>query len=102
MPSPCMQGWTPTLTAYTYTPRYIPRRDNAVTDALSRLPFEDDSLKKSPVFEAVNLQQHLLSQREDLNDSRPHTITSKACITTGIAQVCPPPEIKPAFFAENE
>ncbi len=57
--SPRMQLWARTMMAYSYSLKYIPGRDNAVTNALSRLHNVDNSLKKAPIFEAVNLLQDL-------------------------------------------
>ncbi len=100
MLSPRMQGWTLTLTAYTYTPKYIPGVGNAVTDALRRLPFEDNSLEKLSVFEAVNLLQHL--QTSPVTSQRVRLWTTRDPILSQVKRALQqgwltsiPPKLKP-------
>ncbi len=52
MSSPRMQRWGLTLATYSYTLKYVPGKDNAITDALSRLPVVEDNPQVCQHYEA--------------------------------------------------
>ncbi len=53
MSAPRMQRWGLTLASYSYTLKYVPGKDNAIADALSRLSVVEDNPQACQHYEAV-------------------------------------------------